>query len=110
MRVMPGGALEQDDAGGNTKFFVGRKLQEHRGAFYLEHPMTDGIIQGWDAMEVLWEVSCIFTLSTFIRFLRYALLSIVDLTRIRLVIHLSLSSSYYFDVRFLLLILGICHG
>mmetsp|Transcript_3900 Transcript_3900/g.7756 ORF Transcript_3900/g.7756 Transcript_3900/m.7756 type:complete len:394 (-) Transcript_3900:16-1197(-) len=58
MRVMPGGALEQEDAGsssGSSKFFVGRKLQEHRGAFLLEHPMADGIVQGWDAMEVLWE-------------------------------------------------------
>jgi len=60
MRVMPGGALEQEDAGNtssSSKYFVGRKLQEHRGAFLLEHPMADGVVQGWDAMEVLWEVS-----------------------------------------------------
>ena len=55
---MPGGALEVDEQGSaaSQQLFVGRKLQEHRGAFILEQPMENGIIKGWDAMEVLWEV------------------------------------------------------
>lgn len=81
-RVMPGGALEGEEhrltatSGGGgrksstisirckpsvgvTSYFVGRKLDEHRGAFLLEHPMERGRIVdgGWDAMELLWEVS-----------------------------------------------------
>lgn len=57
MRIMPGGALETEDAA--TSIFVGRKLDEHRGAFYLEYPMDKGAVteNGWDAMERLWEVS-----------------------------------------------------
>jgi actin-related protein len=56
MRIMPGGALETESA---TSIFVGRKLDEHRGAFYLEYPMDKGAVTetGWDAMERLWEVS-----------------------------------------------------
>lgn len=54
MRVMPGGALETE--GTESALFCGRKLEEHRGAFILEQPMQNGIVQGWDAMEVLWEV------------------------------------------------------
>ena len=40
-------------------YFVGRKLDEHRGAFLLEYPMERGRVVdgGWDAMELLWEVS-----------------------------------------------------
>jgi actin-related protein len=68
---MPGGALEVDESQTTTsttttaattssssaqQWFVGRKLQEHRGAFLLEHPMDNGMIKNWDAMEVLWEV------------------------------------------------------
>jgi len=55
MRIMPGGALEQE---GPTSFFVGRKLDEHRGAFRLEYPMEKGCVTdgGWDAMESVWEV------------------------------------------------------
>ena len=77
MRVMPGGALEAEDTtasaasttttttttaaassltSSSSSLFVGRKLQDHRGAFILEHPMEQGQIQGWDAMEALWEV------------------------------------------------------
>ncbi|KAL9179280.1 hypothetical protein ACHAXT_008570 [Thalassiosira profunda] len=67
-RVMPGGALEGEErrargksrptaAGGVSSYFVGRKLDEHRGAFVLEHPVERGRVVegGWDAMELLWE-------------------------------------------------------
>lgn len=62
MRIMPGGALETEEyaaAASATSIFVGRKLDEHRGAFYLEYPMDKGAVTetGWDAMERLWEVS-----------------------------------------------------
>ena len=61
MRIMPGGALEQESisAGGRKSFFVGSKLDEHRGAFILDHPMDKGYVvdSGWDAMEKIWEVS-----------------------------------------------------
>ena len=60
MRIMPGGALEADkDLSGPSSIFVGRKLDEHRGAFLLEYPMDKGYVTdgGWDAMERLWEVS-----------------------------------------------------
>lgn len=57
---MPGGALETDaqEQFGPSSMFVGRKLDEHRGAFVLEYPMDKGIVcdSGWDAMECLWEV------------------------------------------------------
>ena len=55
MRIMPGGALEQE---GPSSFYVGRKLDEHRGAFKLEYPMDKGCVTdgGWDAMERVWEV------------------------------------------------------
>lgn len=59
MRIMPGGALEQDqEFSGPTSVFVGRKLDEHRGAFLLEFPMDKGRVVdgGWDAMERVWEV------------------------------------------------------
>lgn len=54
-RIMPGGALDQ----GETSVYVGQKLDEHRGAFFLEHPMDKGAVveSGWNAMEVLWDVS-----------------------------------------------------
>jgi len=58
LRVMPGGALEADqDLTGTSSIFVGRKLDEHRGAFLLENPMDKGYVTegGWDAMERLWE-------------------------------------------------------
>ena len=69
---MPGGALEGEEqrtsgksstrsssAGGITSYFVGRKLDEHRGAFILDYPVEGGSVVdgGWDAMELLWEVS-----------------------------------------------------
>ena len=60
MRIMPGGALEADkDLSGPSSVFVGRKLDEHRGAFLLEYPMDKGAVTegSWDAMERLWEVS-----------------------------------------------------
>lgn len=58
MRIMPGGALENDQELGPSSMFVGRKLDEHRGAFLLEYPMDKGAVTetGWDAMECLWEV------------------------------------------------------
>jgi hypothetical protein len=60
MRIMPGGALESDATQelGPSSMFVGRKLDEHRGAFVLEYPMDKGVVidSGWDAMECLWEV------------------------------------------------------
>ena len=73
---MPGGALEGEEqritsssssskggrstsTSGITSYFVGRKLDEHRGAFLLDYPMERGRVVdgGWDAMELLWEVS-----------------------------------------------------
>ena len=73
---MPGGALEGEEtksstlgknrqAGGTTSYYVGRKLDEHRGAFLLEYPMDRGKVVdgGWDAMELLWEVSLFCSLS-----------------------------------------------
>mmetsp|Transcript_4265 Transcript_4265/g.7603 ORF Transcript_4265/g.7603 Transcript_4265/m.7603 type:complete len:427 (+) Transcript_4265:69-1349(+) len=69
-RVMPGGALEGEEqrisggkssrstsSSGISSYFVGRKLDEHRGAFLLEYPMERGRVVdgGWDAMELLWE-------------------------------------------------------
>ena len=86
-RVMPGGALEGEEqrtasgrggtgkksiqssskstitshvtssSSGITSYFVGKKLDEPRGAFLLEHPMERGTVVegGWDAMELLWE-------------------------------------------------------
>jgi len=56
---MPGGALEGEQELGPSSVFVGRKLDEHRGAFILEYPMDKGAVteDGWDAMERLWEVS-----------------------------------------------------
>ena len=79
-RVMPGGALEGEErrrttttagggGGGNlsrssrslagvTSYFVGRTLDDHRGAFLLDYPMERGRVVdgGWEAMELLWEV------------------------------------------------------
>lgn len=57
MRIMPGGALEVEDTS-KSSLFVGPKLDEHRGAFYLEYPMDKGAVteSGWDAMAHLWEV------------------------------------------------------
>lgn len=60
MRIMPGGALEQQEGsggGGASNLFVGRTVDEHRGAFLLEWPMERGaVVDGrWDAMERVWE-------------------------------------------------------
>ena len=84
---MPGGALEGEEfksstlgkssttlsggkrqAGGTTSYYVGRKLDEHRGAFLLEYPMDRGKVVdgGWDAMELLWEVSFIMFCELFL--------------------------------------------
>jgi actin-related protein len=59
MRVMPGGALEQQEASAShTSVFVGSKLDEHRGAFVLDFPMNHGHVVrgGWTAMEHIIEV------------------------------------------------------
>lgn len=59
MRIMPGGALESEQSlSGPSSVFVGQKLDEHRGSFFLEYPMDKGHVVdgGWDAMESLWEV------------------------------------------------------
>ena len=57
---MPGGALESssDESSKISSIFVGQKLDEHRGAFYLEYPMDKGMVteSGWNAMTRLWEV------------------------------------------------------
>eukprot|EP00567_Pseudictyota_dubia_P015392 CAMPEP_0197444576 /NCGR_PEP_ID=MMETSP1175-20131217/10024_1 /TAXON_ID=1003142 /ORGANISM="Triceratium dubium, Strain CCMP147" /LENGTH=403 /DNA_ID=CAMNT_0042975393 /DNA_START=65 /DNA_END=1276 /DNA_ORIENTATION=- len=56
MRIMPGGALEQEQQGPSS-VFVGQKLEEHRGAFVVEYPMDKGHVSdgGWDSMERIWE-------------------------------------------------------
>lgn len=56
MRIMPGGALEQEQQGPSS-VFVGQKLDEHRGAFVLDYPMDKGHVVdgGWDSMERIWE-------------------------------------------------------
>lgn len=72
MRIMPGGALEEtatsSASGKASSSFVGSKLDEHRGAFYLEHPMDKGMVteSGWNAMETLWEVSSLLDISSFV--------------------------------------------
>jgi len=60
MRIMPGGALEQEQQGPSS-VFVGQKLDEHRGAFILDYPMDKGHVVdgGWDSIERIWEVRLI---------------------------------------------------
>jgi centractin len=57
MRIMPGGALEQEMTSGPTSVFVGSKLDEHRGAFILDYPMDKGhVLDGnWGDMEKIFE-------------------------------------------------------
>ena len=56
-RIMPGGALEDEEATGG--WFVGKKLDEHRGAFLLDYPMDKGYVvdsaENWSSMEKIWE-------------------------------------------------------
>jgi len=59
MRIMPGGALEQEAM---EQYYIGQKLEEHRGAFILAHPMERGRVIGdgndkasWEQMELLWK-------------------------------------------------------
>lgn len=73
---MPGGALEGEErltsgkhsraksSGGVTSYFVGKTLDDHRGAFLLESPVERGSVVdgGWDAMELLFEVSLYFVI------------------------------------------------
>ena len=59
MRIMPGGALDNDqEFAGPSSIFVGKKLDEHRGAFLLEYPMDkSSVVDGqWDAMEHVYQV------------------------------------------------------
>jgi len=58
MRMMPGGALENEkELSGPSSVYIGKKLDDHRGAFILEYPMDKGsVVEGkWDAMERIWE-------------------------------------------------------
>lgn len=63
MRVMPGGSLEKESSSsssdGPSSVFVGSKLDEHRGAFLLDHPMNKGqVVDGcWNDMDQIFEVS-----------------------------------------------------
>jgi len=56
-RIMPGGALEEDESAGGV--FIGKKLDDHRGAFYLDYPMENGCVvdtpESWSSMEKVWE-------------------------------------------------------
>jgi centractin len=47
-RVVPGGALD------GSEFFVGRKLEEHRGALVLSYPMEHGVVNDWTDIERVW--------------------------------------------------------
>jgi len=69
VRVMPGGALEDEEGtsvgrsaadrsvGGGGKIYVGRRAADHRGAMILKRPMDRGAVAdgGWEDMERLWE-------------------------------------------------------
>lgn len=57
---MPGGALEEDEAiSSSGGLFIGKKLDDHRGAFILDYPMENGCVvdtaQSWSSMEKIWE-------------------------------------------------------
>jgi centractin len=59
---MPGGALEPPDSSSSSSSsrycYVGRKLDDHRGAFTLHYPMEHGrvVSEGsWQHMEALWD-------------------------------------------------------
>jgi len=56
LRVMPGGTLEPPSDSSNY-CYMGRKLDDHRGAFTLHYPMEHGRVQedSWQHMEALWE-------------------------------------------------------
>ncbi|CAM9389500.1 unnamed protein product [Chrysoparadoxa australica] len=47
-RAMAGGALEGKD------LFVGRTVEEHRGAMRISYPMANGVVQDWSDMEAIW--------------------------------------------------------
>lgn len=60
-RVMPGGPLDGSD------YFIGSKVDEHRGALSLSYPMENGNITNWADMEKIWtyiyskvSIFCIF--------------------------------------------------
>ena len=57
MRIMPGGALEQEMQSGPTSTFVGSKLDQHRGAFLLSYPMDKGhVVDGsFEDMDKIFE-------------------------------------------------------
>lgn len=56
---MPGGALEPTDSSSSSSnyCYVGRKLDDHRGAFTLHYPMEHGRVSegSWQYMEALWD-------------------------------------------------------
>ena len=79
-RIMPGGALESTSAdetnitassskssksssSSPSSVFVGKKLDDHRGAFIIDYPMDKGCVrdgeQNWEYMELLWNVSVV---------------------------------------------------
>ncbi len=43
-----GGKLEGSD------YFVGRKVQEHRGFLKITYPIDHGVVSNWDDVEKLW--------------------------------------------------------
>lgn len=49
VRTMIGGVLDSADS-----VFVGKKAEEHRGAFRLSYPMTHGVVESWPDMERVW--------------------------------------------------------
>jgi centractin len=64
LRIMPGGSLEGLEHLSSGKhsssvasYFIGKTLDDHRGAFLLHHPLHRGQVAngGWDAMELLLE-------------------------------------------------------
>lgn len=60
-RVMPGGALELSSdhfvasrSKAGDHYFVGSKVEDHRGSLILSYPIEHGVVQNWDEMESLW--------------------------------------------------------
>jgi hypothetical protein len=55
MRIMPGGALEADQSLRTFVRLCRTQVDDHRGAFYLEHPMDKGAVTRMVGMR--WNVS-----------------------------------------------------
>lgn len=45
-RVLPG-ALQGE-------YFIGPKAEQYRGLLKLQHPLSHGVVEDWDAMERIW--------------------------------------------------------